>query len=371
MAVNLAPVLKQRFDDSNGNPLAGGKVWTYQAGTTTPQATYTDSTGVTPNANPVILDSRGEANIWLDVTLSYKFEVLDSNNVLQYTTDGVIGVLTSNSVDTNSIINGAVTNAKLANMPANTLKGNDTGVSAAPQDLTVAEVITMLALPVPDDVTTEDIAGELVVKNGSRCRAFQANGRYSSATFPQNSIDGVFLAPYNITINSVWIYNLTTGTASVTEYDLKVCTSPGGSFATVLSTTGKISATSAIAITAAGALATATLNGHGFVNGDSVTISGAALPDYNGTFVISAATTNTFQYSMGGSPGGPAVGAVINTKASNVFTDSGSIISSQAGVVKPVISAANVNAGSALRFDLITGMTGGLDAQLIIFYTQR
>ncbi len=371
MAVNLAPVLKQRFDDSNGEPLAGGKVWTYQAGTTTHQASYTDSTGVTPNANPVILDSRGEANIWLDVTLSYKFEVLDSNDVLQYTTDGVIGVLTNNSVDTNSIIDGAVTNIKLADMPANTIKGNDTAGLAAPQDLTVSEVIAMLGIPVPDDVTIEDIAGELVVKNGSRSRAFQANGRYGSAIFPQNSIDGVFVAPYDITINSVWIYNLTTGTALITEYDLKVCTSSSGSFSSILSTTGKISATSAIAITAAGALATATLNGHGFVDGDSVTISGAALSDYNGTFVISAATTNTFQYSMGGSPGGPAVGAVINTKPSNLFTDSGSIISSQAGVVKPVISSADIDAGSALRFDLITGMTSGEDAQLIIFYTQR
>lgn len=70
--VNLAPLPKQRFTDSNGNPLTGGKVFTYAAGTTTKQNSYTDSTGSTPNPNPVILDSRGEAAIWLDQTLAYK-----------------------------------------------------------------------------------------------------------------------------------------------------------------------------------------------------------------------------------------------------------------------------------------------------------
>ena len=70
--VNLAPLPKQRFVDNNGVPLAGGKLFTYVAGSTTKQASYTDSTGATPNANPVILDSRGEASVWLDQTLAYK-----------------------------------------------------------------------------------------------------------------------------------------------------------------------------------------------------------------------------------------------------------------------------------------------------------
>jgi hypothetical protein len=114
MATNIAPLLKQRYDDSNGNPLAGGKIYTYQSGTTTLQATYTDSTGVTPNSNPVILDASGQASIWLDVSLSYKFVVKDSSDNLQFTTDGVIGLTTNNSVATASIQDGAVTTPKLA-----------------------------------------------------------------------------------------------------------------------------------------------------------------------------------------------------------------------------------------------------------------
>ena len=56
-----APPAKATFYDEAGEPLVGGKVYTYEAGTTTPQATYTDSTGAYTNPNPVILDARGEA----------------------------------------------------------------------------------------------------------------------------------------------------------------------------------------------------------------------------------------------------------------------------------------------------------------------
>lgn len=68
----LAPLAIQRFYDNNNNPAVSAKVFTYVAGTTTKQTTYTDSAG-TPNTNPIILNYRGEANIWLDPTLTYKF----------------------------------------------------------------------------------------------------------------------------------------------------------------------------------------------------------------------------------------------------------------------------------------------------------
>jgi hypothetical protein len=71
--------------DANGNPLAGGKVYTYAAGTTTPKATYTDSTGLVANANPVILDSAGYASIWVDGT--YKFVITTSTDAPVRTID--------------------------------------------------------------------------------------------------------------------------------------------------------------------------------------------------------------------------------------------------------------------------------------------
>lgn len=87
---SLTPTPKQQFFDANGNPLVAGKVYTYAGGTTTPIATYTDQTGGTANANPIILDSRGMANIWLQPTIAYKFVIKDENDVTQYTTDNII-----------------------------------------------------------------------------------------------------------------------------------------------------------------------------------------------------------------------------------------------------------------------------------------
>ena len=75
--------------------MSGGKVYTYAAGTTTPLTTYTDYTGNTANSNPVILDSRGECNIWLG-TSSYKFKLATSTDVEVWTVDN-ISVLTSSA----------------------------------------------------------------------------------------------------------------------------------------------------------------------------------------------------------------------------------------------------------------------------------
>jgi hypothetical protein len=87
---SLTPTPKQQFFDANGDPLVAGKVYTYAGGTTTPIATYTDQTGATANTNPIILDSRGMANIWLQPTIAYKFLITDENNVTQYTTDNIL-----------------------------------------------------------------------------------------------------------------------------------------------------------------------------------------------------------------------------------------------------------------------------------------
>lgn len=87
MTVNLSPTPYQRFVDSNGAALAGGLLYTYVAGTTTPQATYTDSTGGTPNTNPIVLNTRGEASIWLDPTLTYKFVLQTSGGAAVWTQD--------------------------------------------------------------------------------------------------------------------------------------------------------------------------------------------------------------------------------------------------------------------------------------------
>jgi hypothetical protein len=89
-AVSISPQPKLQFFDSAGNPLAGGKLYTYAAGTTTPLASYTDSTGNVANANPVVLDSRGEASVWLS-NVQYKLALYTASNVLVWTVDGLNG----------------------------------------------------------------------------------------------------------------------------------------------------------------------------------------------------------------------------------------------------------------------------------------
>jgi hypothetical protein len=95
--VNLLPFIRSQFFDANGNPLAGGTVGTFVAGTTTPQATYTDSTGATPNSNPVVLDSSGTAAIWLIQNAAYKFVIKNSGGVVIETIDNVLAPSTGST----------------------------------------------------------------------------------------------------------------------------------------------------------------------------------------------------------------------------------------------------------------------------------
>ena len=98
----ILQILKHQFFDSSGNPLSGGKVYTYDAGTSTPRNTYTDQGAGTPNANPVILDSRGEASIWFSG--SYKVVLKTSADVTIYTVDNIqdpsTGFVTTTGVET-------------------------------------------------------------------------------------------------------------------------------------------------------------------------------------------------------------------------------------------------------------------------------
>ena len=97
MAVNLSPVfgVAGQLFDNNGNPLAGGKIYTYLAGTTTPAATYTNASGSIAHSNPIVLDGAGRVpsgEIWLTDGITYKFVVEDSTSALIGTFDNLSGI---------------------------------------------------------------------------------------------------------------------------------------------------------------------------------------------------------------------------------------------------------------------------------------
>lgn len=94
MSVKYSPFGNQQFVDENGDPAVGWKIYAYVAGSSTEQATYTDSTGNTANANPIVLDALGKpANqIWLTDGASYKFILKNASDVEKDTQDNIFGV---------------------------------------------------------------------------------------------------------------------------------------------------------------------------------------------------------------------------------------------------------------------------------------
>lgn len=97
MTVLLSPVggVAAQFFDNNGNPLSGGKLFSYAAGTTTPAVTYTNSLGTTVHTNPIVLDAAGRVptgEIWLTDGVIYKFVLQTSTNVLIATYDNIVGI---------------------------------------------------------------------------------------------------------------------------------------------------------------------------------------------------------------------------------------------------------------------------------------
>lgn len=106
----LMPMPRLQFFDTSGNPLAGGKVYTYAAGTTTPLVSYSDQSAAFPNSNPVILDSGGFGTIWLGPS-AYKIVVQNSAGVPQWTVDKVsswVDLTSNQTIGGNKTFTGAM-----------------------------------------------------------------------------------------------------------------------------------------------------------------------------------------------------------------------------------------------------------------------
>jgi len=94
---SLMPPGKQQYFAADGSPLAGGKLYTYAAGTSTPQVTYSDKFESIPNTNPVILDSRGEASIFWGQD-GYKAVLKDAADSIIWTVDKLYAVQDTTSM---------------------------------------------------------------------------------------------------------------------------------------------------------------------------------------------------------------------------------------------------------------------------------
>jgi len=91
-----------QFFSNTGQPLSGGMIYTYAAGTSAPAATYNSNAGNVANTNPIILDAYGRVpnEIWLTVGSAYKFVLQDSSAVQIGTWDNISGAVGSQNIVT-------------------------------------------------------------------------------------------------------------------------------------------------------------------------------------------------------------------------------------------------------------------------------
>jgi hypothetical protein len=110
-SVLLSPYgIGQQFFDDNGVPLAGGLIYTYQAGSSTPLVTYTTNAGTIANANPIVLDAAGRVpqEIWLLTGFSYKFVLQNADAVLIQTLDNIYPILQNAPASAPAIPTGCI-----------------------------------------------------------------------------------------------------------------------------------------------------------------------------------------------------------------------------------------------------------------------
>lgn len=107
----ILTTFRHRFWNNDGTLASGGKVYVYEPGTTTLKNSWTDSTQASANTNPVILDSKGEADIWTSGLC--KINVLQSDNVqvTGYPVDNVGGG--QSSYDISGFLSGKPTNGEI------------------------------------------------------------------------------------------------------------------------------------------------------------------------------------------------------------------------------------------------------------------
>lgn len=105
----VMPLPKVQFLSDTGDPLAGGLLYAFAAGTSTPLDTYFDSALAVPNANPVVLDAAGRATVYL-AEAAYKFVLKTSAGATVWTQDNISSVaLVSQPTIDNHICDGRIT----------------------------------------------------------------------------------------------------------------------------------------------------------------------------------------------------------------------------------------------------------------------
>jgi len=154
MTYGILPNGKQQFIDSNGKPLASGKVYYYIPSTTTFKNTYQNSAGTVLNTNPVVLDANGQCIAY--GTGSYRQQVYDvyGNLVWDVQVDspgsyGYVNTFTSNGTQTNFTLTGIPISLNSMNVAINgvtQIPGTNYSLSGTTMTLSSAAPINTVIL---------------------------------------------------------------------------------------------------------------------------------------------------------------------------------------------------------------------------------
>lgn len=226
-----------QFLTDNGDPLTGGLLYVYTAGTTTPATTWTTNSGAVANTNPIVLDAAGRTpnEIWLNSGATYKFILKTSTGVLVGTYDNIP------AIDDPTVFNNLITVTG-----TNTLIG-----TSVPAYTSYVAGMTLSFIPVATNTgavtidvdglgakniyigsSTAMVGGELVTGriaqieyDGTRFQLYQASisiadGSITTAKLADGAVTTVKIADSNVTTAKIADSNVTTAkinNAAVTE----------------------------------------------------------------------------------------------------------------------------------------------------------
>lgn len=328
MAV-LTPVAKMQFLDATGAPLVGGLLYTYAAGTTTPQASYTDSTGSQANSNPVVLDARGEANIWL-ASATYKFKLCASDNTELWTVDNISAPTSALS----PVLSGNVTIDSDSAGPALKITQTGTGPVLRVQDSVdpdstpfIIDSSGLVGIGTQSPATALDVSdGVIQLSSGGTSRT-TISADASNSTFAAIGSRGMLLATNGST-------RVTISSAGVVTFAGSVVLSGGATVSGNVAVTGTLSSTGALTVSSGGAAitgnstVTGTLNATSTLtaqNGLTVSSGGAGITGLltanNGVSVTGTVTATTFTGAWTNLPSGTVM-LFVQTSAPTGWTKS-------------------------------------------------
>jgi hypothetical protein len=344
MAFYLSPIstILQYFTDI-GVVLAGGKVNTYLAGTTTPTTTWTDITGATPNSNPIILNSAGRlpnTQIWQQGGVPIKVIITDANNnLIGPTFDQISGI--DDIAVTNALL-GNPASGDGADLVANAMRSYDIFASARSANVPILQSGQTLIVDFEGGVTIADGLGGLFYWNASST----ANDDAINVIKPTSLSGAGRYLRLNQYIEFFAVKNAVTSRASNTtpaiDPDLQLTIPAGGTYV-IKGWLNDASGTSAGGLKGSIAFSGSISTGLWGMNGNGTAVSPVPLTNINTT-----ATLQTAQTAVGNMP---LNGALLCTTAGTLsFNWSQNSSNSTASVLGP---------GSYLRATRVSSATGG------------